>query len=352
MMKEVYQNMQSRITADEALIERTLAAAEIRPKRKHILKYTAIAAAAACLITLGSVPVLAANVPAFYEALYRLSPETAQLFKPIQMSCEDQGIRMEVTAVHFSEAENSVQVCLTVQDLEGERLDLGTDMRSGYWFGPPDLGWGSVSGVENLEYDAETRTLTVLLESSFNRVDLKAGDKLSFRLQSLMGHEETKEYALDALDLSEISLTNEIWEMRQHRINAFSTYDYLYGKTMTEETAKMVKPTMELATPVDYVTLTGIGYIDDELHIQTRTVKQELENYASLKLKNPNGTEFTPWGSVYACENKADLNIFEDRVFHISEEELRECKLYGTFTAYTEGIVGDWEVTFALPNEE
>lgn len=351
-MKEIYRNMQSRITADEALIERMLAAAEIRPKRKPILKYTAIAAAAACLVILGSVPVLAANVPVFYEALYRISPETAQLFKPIRMSCEDQGIRMEVTAVIFSEEDNSVQVYLTVQDLEGDRLDLGTDMKSSFRFGPPDLGWGAVSGVENLEYNAETRTLTVLLESSFDGVDLKAGDKLSFHLQSLMGHEETKEYALDALDLSEISLTNEVWEMKGHRINAFSTYGYSYGKIMTEETAKMVKPTLEIATPVNYVTLTGIGYIDGELHIQTQSVKQELENYVSLKLKDPNGTEFTPWGSVYAREKKVEQNIVEDRVFHITEEELRGCELYGTFTAYTEGVVGDWEVTFALPNEE
>ena len=56
-----------------------------------------------------AVPVLAAaDVQAAYELLYAISPETAQGLKPVRMSCEDEGIRMEVVSASIREDRKSV----------------------------------------------------------------------------------------------------------------------------------------------------------------------------------------------------------------------------------------------------
>ena len=79
-------------------------AADIQPrtKRTGLKKWCAIAACL-CLVFILAVPVMAASMPAFYNMLYTVSPATAQFFKPVQLSCEDKGIRMEVSAAYLHE---------------------------------------------------------------------------------------------------------------------------------------------------------------------------------------------------------------------------------------------------------
>ena len=61
-------------------------------------------AAAACIcVCFGSaVPVLAAaDNKIAYELLYMISPSAAQKLKPVRISCEDNGIKMEVAAANY-----------------------------------------------------------------------------------------------------------------------------------------------------------------------------------------------------------------------------------------------------------
>lgn len=353
-MNEIYQNMQSRITADEALIERTLAAAEIRPKRKPILKYTAIAAAAACFAMVGSVPVLAQNVPSFYHALYKIAPETAERFKPLEMISESNGIRMEVGGIYFHE--NTVEAYITMQDLEGDRL--------GNW-----EGFCSVSSLRTspeivqeqnamimdhtlkyADYDAETKTLTFLLSIEVLTGELSQGDEVTFDLDRMLGNYVEWEGTLDGID----------W---QDANGEFCTGNemYHYGGSTEDgwkhlDESPMLRPSASEALPAKSVTFTGAGYQDGLLHVQVRLDELKLNNDGVLWLQKTDGTEVFEVSELRGCKDKSELNdltgCWKEFVFAVDEDELAEYSLRGKFQTFTTMVEGDWEVTFTLPNEE
>ena len=73
--------------------------------------------------------VAAGSMPA-YEILYALYPETAKRLTPVQISCEDNGIRMEVEAVYVHA--DTAEIYLSMQDLTGERIDETVDLFDSY----------------------------------------------------------------------------------------------------------------------------------------------------------------------------------------------------------------------------
>ncbi len=358
MMKEIYKNMQSRITADEALIERTLAAAEIRPKRKPILKYTAIAAAAACLAMVGSVPVLAQNVPAFYRALYQIAPETAEQFKPLEMISESNGIRMEVGGIYFHE--NTVEAYITMQDLEGDRLGAWENFCSVSSL-MPDLSIyeermnGSIQKHElsYAGYDEESKTLTLLLSIEFLTGDLREGDEVKFKLNRMLGDGVKWEGTLDMIDWKATNADAEFCNASEMYIYGGAT-DETMGTYALEEI--MLKPTGNQAIPAEGVTFTGATYHDGMLRVQLRIDDLKLNNDGMIWLEMSDGTEISSIRELRGCEDREQLNdltaCWKEFVFAVDEAELADCALKGRFQRFTTMVEGDWSVTFTLPNEE
>ena len=91
-----------------------VAAADVlsKPKRHPVRRWCA-AAACLCLVFCLAVPAMAVSIPAAYELLYAVSPATAQFFKPVELSCEDNGIRMEVTAAYIHD--DTAQIYITAR---------------------------------------------------------------------------------------------------------------------------------------------------------------------------------------------------------------------------------------------
>ncbi len=353
MMNETYKSMQEQIRPDEALIERTLIAANAKPKRKPILKYTGIAAAAACLAMIGSVPVLAQNVPAFYHALYKIAPETAERFKPLEMISESNGIRMEVGAIYFHE--NTVEAYITMQDLEGDRLNVGEDFYADCSIIPPrelesKQGYGYLQGTEYTAYDEESRTLTMLVRIEMTLGELQPGDELTFGLDRLFGNKTSWEGNLDMIDLESAITNAQFCENEELQV---------YGGFTTEESHEMgveqimLMPSTEMALPVESVAFTGAGYRDGLLHVQFYMDALNFDNNGMVYLQNANGKKIDAITGMHGCEDRSQIDDltadYMDYVFDISEEELAEYTLYGYFGKYSNMVKGDWEVTFTLP---
>ncbi len=354
-MKETYQKLQSRITADEALIERTLAAAELRPKRRLIRRYIGIAAAAACLVMVGSVPVLAQNVPEFYYALYKIAPETAERFKPLEMISESNGIRMEVGGIYFHE--NTVEAYITMQDLEGDRLGAWESFCSVSSL-MPDLSIYeermSVS-IQKHElsyagYDAESKTLTLLLSIEFISGDLQTGDEVTFDLDRILGNGVQWEGSVDMIAWQTLdSAFCEKDEMHIHGSSTMAGWEYL------AET-KMIRPSRKDAFPAECVMFTGAGYQDGLLHVQVYIDDMQLNNDGVIWLEKQDGTQIYSVAELHGCEDRAQMqNLtaeYKEFVFNVSEAEAAECALYGRFSKFTDKVEGEWNVTFTLPEEE
>lgn len=356
MKPEIYEDLQAHITAGEPLIQRTLAAAEIKPKRKPILKYTAIAAAAACLTMVGAVPVLASNVPDFYYALYKIAPQTAERFKPLEMISESNGIRMEVGGVYFHD--NEVEAYITLQDVEGDRLNVGEQFYADCGVVLPrelelKQGYGYRSSTEYAAYDEESRTLTMLLRIEMTLGEMLPGDEVTFGLDRLFGKKTSWEGELDMIDLVSAAENGEFCEKGELEV---------YGAFTTEESLAMeleevmLKPCMKEELPVESVAFTGAGYRDGVLHVGFYMDELDLDNNGMVYLQNANGKIIEPIAGMHGCEERGNAeNLtadYMDYVFDVSENELSEYTLYGYFGKYTNMVKGDWEVTFTLPNEE
>lgn len=344
-MKDRYCDMFDKVRAEETLVEKTLQAAEGR-RKKISVKWMGAAAAACAACMVGAVPVLAATVPAFNDALYEISPGTAQFFKPVQMSCEEQGIRMEVQAVYFRE--NTVDVYVTLQDLQGDRLSLGGNPLESFRLNlPSGDGFAAIQYCEAVEYDEETSTLTMLLSIEALDPQLNPGDKVTFSINKLLGQKESWEGELTEIDLTAV-LSDAVWDEETF---------YKYGGggeekwTETMEEHGMLKGTVSQQIPAEGVTFTGAGYVDGELHIQMFYENEGMNNHGQLYLLMPDGEKMHYVGTMIGGldPNGNEKEYYEDSVFQIEKDVLETCTLYGSFSRYTKGVEGNWNVTFELP---
>ena len=120
----------------------------------HKLKKRIISITAAALLILSPLPVMTAfGADTAYQILYQITPAAAQTFKPVQKTCEDQGIEMTVISAERNGSEASVY--LAMHDTTGTCPDGKWDLYDSYRINVPRDITGHCSFSE---YDADTHT--------------------------------------------------------------------------------------------------------------------------------------------------------------------------------------------------
>ena len=123
-MKNAYKNAVDQITAPSALQQQTFNKMLAQTQRKTNRRWwkVPVAITVVCIICLcGAVPVMAAISPSFNNLLSLVAPDLGRMLTPVQLSCTDNGIKMQVEAV--AQDGESIVAYLTMQDLEADRLD-------------------------------------------------------------------------------------------------------------------------------------------------------------------------------------------------------------------------------------
>lgn len=312
-------------------------------------------------ILLRGVTVLAESVPDVYRYLYKISPETAQFFKPVQLSCEDNGIRMEVVSTYI--VDGTAQIYITLQDLTGERLDMSTDLFDSYYINTPFAFIGTTD--KNVSYDEETGKLTALITIELMDGHKFAGDKLTFRFkQFLSGKKEHSQIALD-VDLAAVSLSPDL--MVTKKVRGFGGSEANVDDIFTRDEEGIsefitLKQSPEPTEIVSGVTLTATGYVDGKLHVQLCYDDiNRTDNHGFLYLIDDKGESISDIYSVSFWDdegNTADYTMdhwdkvgrdsYEDYVFDVEPSALANYELYGDFVTCDSLVKGDWEVTFPL----
>jgi len=179
MKKEAISNAVSNISS-RYVEEAADFQAKEKPAKKHFTLRKAVAAFAMIVLVFAiSVPTLAViNFEPAYDLLYLLSPTIAQQLKPVQMSCEDNGIKFEVISANVEGDEATIFV--SVQDLEGERIDGTTMLIPGF---SPDAFSEAQIVCRNISYASKARTATFLI--TIKQWDGFAGEKLTIRVWGL-----------------------------------------------------------------------------------------------------------------------------------------------------------------------
>ena len=322
---------------DPAYIE----AADTAPnKRKSVWAKWGTLAACLCLVCVLAVPAMAAFSPAFYELLYAVTPATAQFFKPVQRSCEDNGIRMEVTAAYIHE--NTAEIYLSMRDLTGKRFDETVDLFDSYRLHTP---FDCTGHCQLASYDPDTHTATFLVTlEQWDRQSIE-GEKLTFSVQKLLSGKKSWEGTLDGVDLGG-SLTSATQTVQPRGLSG-DLFGSDGGKSVT-----VLKPGDAIASPVDGVTLTGIGYVDGRLHVQVYYADiLKTDNHGSISLVNRETGEQIECGGSAAFFDDAGTGSYEDYVFTgIEAYALDTYALYGMFVTSAGPVEGNWSVTFPLEN--
>lgn len=294
-------------------------------KKKKTFRVKRWIAVAACLCLLCSVPVLAAagNAPA-YEALYSISPSIAQKLKPVNASCEDKGIVMNVIAAE-TDGEKAT-VLISMRDNEGNRLDETTDLFDSYSIHTP---YDQSGGCSFVDYDDDTGTATFMLTIEQMHHVLIPGDKLTFSVSQLLSNKEH-----DILRLTQIDTEN---------VRSVSVDDDMF---MQPDEANAV-------SLISGVSLTGYGVADGKLHIQLRfddILNTDNHGFAYLKTKD---------GEIINCQSNntfwddSHVNRYEEYVFPVSAEELGDYEIWGEFWICNSGpIKGNWQVTFPMTDKD
>ena len=314
-----------------------------RPKSHRWLRWGACAACI-CLVISLSIPTMAAKIPSFYNVLYEISPATAQFFKPVQRSCESQGIQMEVVASYIHE--DTAEIYVSLQDLEGDRLSESTDLFDSYSIHTP---FDCTSNCTLVSYDPNTKTATFLITiEQWGNADI-VGDKLTFSVRELLGQKEEHKGTINDVDLGHITLNTSTQAVSSR---GMSGDEYVAENEYADSSTGVVvlKSNGRIASPTGGVALTGIGYIDGKLHVQVYYEDiLKTDNHGFIKLINKNtGENIDCYGSVSFFDEE-QRGSYTDYVFtNIPLETLGEGALYGEFVTSSGSIEGDWSITFPL----
>lgn len=327
-------------------------------KIPQILLKTAITFCAVCLGGLFSLSVLAGSIPEIYELMYAVSPATAQFFMPVKKVCDNNGIRMEVVSAYVHE--NVAEIYITMEDLEGDRVDETTDLYDSYSIHRPFGGTGSCNKVD---FDEETGKVTYLITLTEWGDQVIASDKLTFSVREFMSHQQ---YYEDVEVLADLTQAERDVSMEAVELNGFSAALGESEKWKGPGRAfRMLEPGQEQeiwirqtgsteSILIEGMDICRISYQDGLLHVQTVIHDASGNtNHAFMYLKDSAGNRReSVYRESYVEEGKKGYDNYVEEVFEVTEEELAELTLTADMWITGMHVEGPWQVTFPLEARE
>lgn len=341
MFRERYQSLHAGAEPGEELIADTIRrAARYGERRRPVWKRRLCAAAAAAAFVLCGLPLAAAS-DFGYTLMHAVAPSATQFFTPVRRTDDDQGIRMEVESAYIHG--DTAEIYVSFQDLEGNRIDGTTDLYDSYSINRPFPGTG---GCIPQDFDAETgkaRFLLLLTEWGSRGIE---GKKITFSVRELLCGKRVYDDIAIPLDLAGVGEAERIIEAE------------FVGGNPPEGTApdgeepvwmRVLEPGEPWDEfPVDGIALTGIGYIDGRLHIQTVVTDPEAyDNHGFFTLLDGDGNAAEDPRMQYF---RRDGMEYMESIFDVPQAELSRYRLFGWFQTGGELIQGNWRVTFPLEN--
>ena len=320
-----------------------------RIKHRKIKKHL-IAAAAAAVVLIGTLPVLTVfGVDSAYEVLYKMAPAAAQQFTPVRKSCTDNGIEMTVISAKRDGSEASIY--LAMHDTTGTCPDGKWDLYDSYRIHVPRDMTGHCSFSE---YDADTHTAYFVVHLETMDGSPMPDGKVTFSVnEMLMGRRYDPESSLEDIDMSSIPYEPQTAESPV-TCGCYGYFPYEPNGQTKFPDAKdyrfLIAQEQPLCTPAPYVSVMNIGYIDGALHILIRYEDNlHTDSHGHINLLDKNGKEIgdkTEIGFSYWDESQIDR--YTEQIIPVPYEMLNECSLKGEFMSSQRFTSGNWRVTFPL----
>lgn len=314
-----------------------------RKKLVSIRKKRILLVAAVLILSLLALPTAAAVSTTFNDALYLISPETAQFFKPVQKCDEDKGVKMEVISAYIHG--DTAEIYISLQDTGSNRIDDTTDLFDSYEIRTPfDLkGY-----CEDVSYDPKTKTKTFLVTLKNNGGQKIRGMKVSFSVSKILSRKIKGTACLEGINLTFAEKNPQIV---QREVIGYTHSIEQPNKSLYYNS---LEPQGIIASPYKGVSVTALGYIDSKLHIQMHYANVLTTNTCgSVRLKNiVTGEALESTGDFTFWDEERNGHYYED-IFDVSGlTDLQNWKIEAEYFTAPEALEGNWEVTFPLENQE
>lgn len=317
---------------------------KLKKKPSIWIKWVSVAACL-CLCFCCSVPVLAAAGNEYaYEILYSISPAIAQKLKPVNVSCEDNGIEMTVVAAEVDGEKTTILVSMC--DNTGNRLDETTDLFDSYSIHTP---YDQSGGCSLVGYDDTTKTTTFMITIEQTNYILVPGDKITFSVNQLLSKKVHSDTKLTQINTEKVQQKTEYEKNPAVRGGGGISYEAFDMNSLV-----LMKPDEVNAISLENgVTVTGYGIVEGTLHVQLRFDDiLNTDNHGYVYLKNQDG-EIIYCDASFSFWDEKHINSYEEYIFGITAEELADYEMWGEFWTCNNGsIKGNWQVTFPMSNDE
>lgn len=334
-MQNKYKKMMEHVAAPEGLIEETINASVPAHRACTGHKRTAVVFAIIVLCIALAIPVMAAT-PGAYDMLYAISPSVAQLFVPIRESDESNGICMEVLSAYVHEDMAEIYIAMT--DLTDDRIDETIDLFDSYSI---HRGFDSSATCRLAEFDPDTGTaIFYIMIQQMNGKEI-AGEKLTFSVREFISRGE-------AMESVPLTLGWSLAEPDAETI--YTEFSGMSGDSAMNCSGNVLKPSGSMLRLLSTVDITGMGFVDDKLHIQLATEdKFTYDSHGYLYLVDSQGNRLYCDYSVSFIEGAGEERMdYEELVFDVSPEKLSDYTVFGSFWTHHMRTEGNWRVTFQL----
>ncbi|MBU8853396.1 hypothetical protein C2I27_17760 [Priestia megaterium] len=314
---------------------------------RRTFKKAIVFPAAAALFLIGSAGVGAATFPSFNHLLSLVSPDIALFLQPIETTSEDKGIKMKVIGA-MNDDEMAV-IYVTMQDVTGKRIDKTMDL---YDYTLTD---GHMFNSQIVDYDKDTNTATLRIQANggtnFNH------KKINLRISSFLSQKYKHEGIKIDTDLSEL-------KNKRVEIIPLSTDSTSGGggeitdQLETGESIEILKPNeTTLSLPkIKFMHVSNIGFIDGQLHVQTKWSDEDIDGHGDFYLVDPSGKKINASSNIsYGVDKSGETvygNNYVEYIFDVNNEDLSKLKLMGDLISNGNYTKGDWSTTFKLHSVE
>lgn len=329
---------------------------EITPRRMR-RSMPAAAVIALVMVSLLVVTATAAVLGGFDWLMGKFHPPFAEIVEPVELSCEDQGIRMEI--IGAQKYENMAVVYLSLQDISGQnRLTEQTSFRDGFWIKMNSKENSGVSYRETVLY-FDQATNTIYYEFNLTAdAQSPLSDPLEIGSSLIYFDQRAYEFELIGLSLADLQ-QEEFIEIQESQVWG--------GENLPDQ----LKEEIQVLTPGNYVPMphgekdqwvSNMGIIDRKLHVQIGQLfpREFGSSDMGLYLMSPEGEviESDYKLSLFSGEDGRFLDLkkndysdadckYQESIFTIDSKSLEGYQLCFSGSVFS-GTEGKWKVTTNL----
>lgn len=283
----------------------------------------------------------AAYVPSLNHLVGLVSPQVAVMLQPIEMSSEDNGIKMEVIAA-MNDDEMAV-IYVTLQDLTGDRIDETLDLYDYSFTG------ARIMTSEIVNFDETTNTATLRIQG--NGGQKLNGKKMNVSIDSFLSNKETFESAIDIDIPSLLNMASKTVQIDMNHIPGGG--GLLLEELWKNDFLQVLKPNeTEMKLPeIPWVDISNVGIIDNRLHIQVKWDEENLYDHGYFFFKDDFGNEIHSSSVVFDINESGQTEYgrrYTEYIFDLKEINLDEQSLFAQFIRNGNYIKGNWNNTFKM----